>query len=39
VRSGRAVVEMTALGFSTKFDKSLALKLIQTMIDRLKAAS
>jgi hypothetical protein len=38
VRSGRAIVEMTALGYSTSFDKKLAEKLLGTMVDRLKAA-
>lgn len=39
VRSGRAIVVLTALGYSTTFDKALAEKLLKTMVDRLKAAS
>ncbi len=39
VRWGRAIVQLTALGYSTTFDKSLAEKLLGTMVDRVKAAS
>ena len=36
VRSGRAVVELTTIGYTAPFDKTLAEKLIKTMIGRLK---
>lgn len=37
VRSGRAVVELTAIGYSTSFDTTLAEKLVKTMVDRIAA--
>jgi hypothetical protein len=39
VRTGRAIVTMTTLGYDTEVSRALAKSLLQTMVDRLKAAT